>query len=144
MLVALSLLLPALTGAVVVTPLGPGGLRVQDAVITRPLLLPPLLGGSEQTLSQPRRLRSLHCPLEVLVLHSEGLRHVLPSEGVPALLVILPPHPERLDAAPLARLGQAATCCAPQVKGRRGVRSEACFKCSEIIIYCLFFLDDIK
>ena len=124
MLVALSLLLPALTGAVVVTPLGPGGLRVQDAVITRPLLLPPLLGGSEQTLSQPRRLGSLARPLEVLVLDPEGLRHVLAPESVSALLVILPPHPQSLDATHLPGLGQAPTCCASQVKDWRRVRSE--------------------
>ena len=137
MLVALSLLPPLLTVealvAVVVTPLssspvqaaaGPraGAWSLQEPGIT----LTSLLGGSEQALSQPRRLRSLARPLEVLVLDSEGLGHILPPEGVPALLVILPAHPERLNAAHLAWLGEAPTCCAPQVKDRRRlqVRSE--------------------
>ena len=133
MLVPLSLLPPPLTVeagvAVVVTPLssspvqagaGPRARGLQRPVITHV----SLLGGSEQTLSQPRRLRSLARPLEVLVLHPEGLGHVLAPERVPALLVILPSHPESLDAAHLSRLGQAATCCASQVKDRRGVRSK--------------------
>ena len=149
MLVALSLLPPALTVealvAVVVTPLssspvqaaaGPraGARGLQEPGIT----LTSLLGRSEQALSQPRRLRSLARPLEVLVLDSEGLGHVLPPERVPALLVILPPHPERLDAAHLAGLGEAPTCCAPQVKDRRRVqvRSEQ----RQLNVY--YFLDD--
>ena len=149
MLVALSLLPPALTVealvAVVVTPLssspvqaaaGPraGAWSLQEPGIT----LTSLLGGSEQALSQPRRLRSLARPLEVLVLDSEGLGHILAPEGVPALLVILPAHPERLNAAHLAWLGEAPTCCAPQVKDRRRlqVRSEQ----GQLNVY--YFLDD--
>ena len=149
MLVALSLLPPLLTVealvAVVVTPLssspvqaaaGPraGAWGLQEPGIT----LTSLLGGSEQALSQPRRLRSLARPLEVLVLDSEGLGHILPPEGVPALLVILPAHPERLNAAHLAGLGEAPTCCAPQVKDRRRlqVRSEQ----RQLNVY--YFLDD--
>ena len=149
MLVALSLLPPLLTVealvAVVVTPLssspvqaaaGPraGAWSLQEPGIT----LTSLLGGSEQALSQPRRLRSLARPLEVLVLDSEGLGHILAPEGVPALLVILPAHPERLNAAHLAGLGEAPTCCAPQVKDRRRlqVRSEQ----RQLNVY--YFLDD--
>ena len=149
MLVALSLLPPLFTVealvAVVITPLssspvqtaaGPraGAWSLQEPSIT----LTSLLGGSEQALSQPRRLRSLARPLEVLVLDSEGLGHILPPEGVPALLVILPAHPERLNAAHLAWLGEAPTCCAPQVKDRRRlqVRSEQ----RQLNVY--YFLDD--
>ena len=135
MLVPLSLLPPLLTVEarvpVVITPLSSS--PVQAGAGPRPpcglqgpgvITHVSLLGGSEQTLSQPRRLRSLARPLEVLVLHPEGLGHVLAPERVPALLVILPSHPERLDAAHLPGLGQAATCCASQVKDRRGVRSK--------------------
>ena len=80
------------------------------------------LGGGSETPSDPR-LRSFHRPLQVLVLHSEGLRHVLPPESVPALLQVLPADPEPLDSGALARL-QAATCCSPDVEERRRVRSE--------------------
>ena len=149
MLVALSLLPPLLTVealvAVVVTPLSSspvqaaaspraGAWSLQEPSIT----LTSLLGGSEQALSQPRRLRSLARPLKVLVLDSEGLGHILAPEGVPALLVILPAHPERLNAAHLAGLGEAPTCCAPQVKDRRRlqVRSEQ----RQLNVY--YFLDD--
>ena len=80
------------------------------------------LGTGSETPSDPR-LRSFHRPLQVLVLHSEGLRHVLPPESVPALLQVLPADPEPLDSGALARL-QAATCCSPDVEERRRVRSE--------------------
>ena len=87
----------------------------------KPSSLGPLGTGSE-TPSDPR-LRSFHRPLQVLVLHSEGLRHVLPPETVPALLHVLPAHPETLDSGTLPRL-QSTTCCSPDVEERRRVRSE--------------------
>ena len=88
-----------------------------------PSSLGPLGTGSE-TPSDPR-LRSFHRPLEVLVLHSEGLGHVLPPESVPALLEVLPAHPETLDSGALPGL-QAATCCSSDVEKWRRVRSERC------------------
>ena len=136
MLVPLSLLPPPLTVEagvpVVITPLSSSpvqagaGPRARAWCLQGPGVIThvSLLGGSEQTLSQPRRPRSLARPLEVLVLDPEGLGHVLAPERVPALLVILPSHPESLDAAHLPGLGLAATCCASQVKYRRGVRSK--------------------
>ena len=80
------------------------------------------LGTGSETPSDPR-LRSFHRPLQVLVLHSEGLGHVLPPETVPSLLHVLPAHPETLDSGTLPRL-QSATCCSPDVEERRRVRSE--------------------
>ena len=136
MLVALSLLAPLVSVEtlvpVVVTPLpsSPVQAGAGPHLVTRL----SLLGGSQQTLSQPRRLRSLARPLEVLVLDPEGLRHVLSTESVSALPVILPPHPQSLDAAHLPGLGQAPTCCASQVKDRRRVRSEV-----DSMIACLLF-----
>ena len=136
MLVPLSLLPPPLTVEagvpVVITPLSSSpvqagaGPRARAWCLQGPGVIThvSLLGGSEQTLSQPRRPRSLARPLEVLVLDPEGLGHVFAPERVPALLVILPSHPESLDAAHLPGLGLAATCCASQVKYRRGVRSK--------------------
>ena len=82
------------------------------------------LGTGSETPSDPR-LRSFHRPLEVLVLHSEGLGHVLPPEGVPALLQVLPAHPEPLDSGALPGL-QTATCCSSDVEKWRRVRSERC------------------
>ena len=86
-----------------------------------PSSLGPLGTGSE-TPSDPR-LGSFHRPLEVLVLHSEGLGHVLPPESVPALLEVLPAHPQPLDSGALPGL-QAATCCSSDVEQWRRVRSE--------------------
>ena len=81
----------------------------------------PLLGGAQQTPRQPRSRGSFPRPLEILLLHAEGLGHVLPPQRVPALLVILPPHPEGAEAARLARLGAEAGG-APQVEQRRRVQ----------------------
>ena len=80
----------------------------------------PLLGGAQQTPRQPRSRGSFPRPLEILLLHPEGLGHVLAPQRVPALLVVLPPHPQRAEAARLARLGAEAGG-APQVQQRRGV-----------------------
>ena len=142
MLVALSLLAPLVSVEtlvpVVVTPLpsSPVQAGAGPHLVTRL----SLLGGSQQTLSQPRRLRSLARPLEVLVLDPEGLRHVLSTESVSALPVILPPHPQSLDAAHLPGLGQAPTCCASQVKDRRRVRSEV----DNVWSHVYYFLDVVK
>ena len=81
----------------------------------------PLLGGAQQTPRQPRSRGSFPRPLEILLLHAEGLGHVLAPQRVPALLVILPPHPEGAEAARLARLGAEAGG-APQVEQRRRVQ----------------------
>ena len=80
----------------------------------------PLLGGAQQTPRQPRSRGSFPRPLEILLLHPECLGHVLAPERVPALLVVLPPHPEGAEAARLARLGAEAGG-APQVEQRRRV-----------------------
>ena len=80
----------------------------------------PLLGGAQQTPRQPRSRGSFARPLEILLLHPEGLGHVLAPQRVPALLVVLPPHPEGAEAARLARLGAEAGG-APQVEQRRRV-----------------------
>ena len=81
----------------------------------------PLLGGAQQTPRQPRSRGSFPRPLEILLLHTECLGHVLAPQRVPALLVILPPHPEGAEAARLARLGAEAGG-APQVEQRRRVQ----------------------
>ena len=81
----------------------------------------PLLGGAQQTPRQPRSRGSFPRPLEILLLHAECLGHVLAPQRVPALLVILPPHPEGAEAARLARLGAEAGG-APQVEQRRRVQ----------------------
>ena len=81
----------------------------------------PLLGGAQQTPRQPRSRGSFPRPLEILLLHAEGLGHVLAPQRVPALLIVLPPHPEGAEAARLARLGAEAGG-APQVEQRRRVQ----------------------
>ena len=143
MLVALSLLAPLVSVEarvpVVITPLPSSPIQAGAGPQTLVTNI-SLLGGSEQTLSQPRRLGSLARPLEVLVLDSEGLRHVLAPESVSALLVILPPHPQSLDATHLPGLGQAPTCCASQVKDWRRVRSEEI----KIWSHVYYFLDVVK
>ena len=115
------LLLPLLAEVVSVTVPGPPG-AVDITCLVDSRLGP--FGVWSETPRDPR-LRSFHRPLEVLVLHSEGLGHVLPPEGVPALLQVLPAHPEPLDSGALPGL-QTATCCSSDVEKWRRVRSERC------------------
>ena len=55
---------------------------------------PPLLGPLPPEAGRDPRLRSLHCPFQVLLLHSECLSHILTPQTVTSFLAVLPPHPQ--------------------------------------------------
>ena len=104
-----------------------------------PLLLvqlPPLslLGSAPASeASRDPRLRSLHRPLQVLLLHSECLGHILPSQTVTSLLSVLPPHPQGLHGV----VGHLAALPAPDVDARgRRVRVEGIRRgsCSSVLV----------
>ena len=112
------LLLPLLAEVVSVTVPGPPG-AVDITCLVDSRLGP--FGVWSETPRDPR-LRSFHRPLQVLVLHPEGLRDVLPPEAVPPLPVVLPPHPQPLDGGALAGLESLPTCCSSDIEERRRVR----------------------
>ena len=92
------------------------------AIITLSAPWSALLGCSKETLSQPRRLGSLPCPLQIFVLHPKCLCHILPSQGIPTLLVILATHSQGLETPHLSRLINPTTCSTSQVQNGWRIR----------------------
>ena len=124
MLVDSTLLLPPLLTVLLSLTLSSPPVQAGPAGLITPLERTSSLGPLGILPHTPRdpRLRSFHRPFQVLVLHSEGLRHVLPPEAVTALPVVLPAHPQPLDGGALAGLQSSATCCSSDGEWRR-VRS---------------------
>ena len=100
------------------------------------LLLPPppsLLGPLPPEAGRDPRLRSLHCPLQVLLLHSECFRHILTPQTVSSFLSVLPPHPE----GPHGVVAHFAALPAPDVEGgggRVGVEGVRGGSCSILVV----------
>ena len=85
-----------------------------------PLASLPFLGSSPPEAGGDPRLLSLHRPLQVLLLHSKRLRHILPPQAVARLLPVLPPHAQLLQGVIVAgALGGGLPAADVEAGGRR-------------------------